>query len=1082
MQIQPVLPNDRSPLPAINTARSILAAALVTILVACASNEQAPEVARAPSSSPLAPPTASWGEYLSDFAQPSLHMRPKLATGQPAAPDVAYTRKLMDELKAAGFRGPVLGFGSGLGAGDDSFPPGQADSYTAALSRAHDLGMVVDMPLWAGWPLNTPSTGGDPESPNHQQELIYGKVDVFGPIPYVGPPPSANDQGFPIITSTSAGTSHNPGTLIAVVAGKVIGEGTPASRPGPSVAYQPSAGGQQFPPTHPVVSPILDVASMIDLSEEVLASGIVNFTPPDAGHWIVFAFYQRPTSQEAVNHFRAEASQAAQSDIDRDQITTRNAGMIPEGSTTFLDSLELFFAGVPWTDDFRQAFFGLHGYDVTPYLPVLFIQGAYQTPGFDPEEPLPNADYEFAGQVGQRVRHDFEAALDHLYASEHLPVFQNWAQTHGQNHRSQVSYGTRLNQVRAARVLATAGGIPDVEQLNAGDPVGRTSDNWWFAMDLYRSAASGAHQGGGLELSSENGSTFGRGGYITSLSEARALFDKQLAAGITTPILTGSWISESSAWPSSNVVFADWNYAFRPEWRMMPAMTDYWARNAQVLRTGQPQTDVAIYRDKPTTFAARLAHIPLSVLDHNVDPQLPVPVFHDGEGGTTTDFLDVRNPQPFFDTQPLEELGFSVQYLDSAGLVDDRAGGGATLYPNGPAYQALVIDERFMPGDAAQALAEAATRGLRVVIVGQPPASGAGYANAEAEDARVAAAFEQIQASPWTRTVATQADVSSALSDLGVRPRMEFSQLSPIYTQMRRTSDADIWFMWNAGSSDVTINASFATRGRPEVLDAWTGETVHLAQYRVRNSRIEMPLTLRAGETRIMAFVGNDAATATHVVETSAEEAYRTADGIEIIDREGGRVTVALNSGGEHVLELPVLPAPIVPSTWRLQVDPSNPDDSPADLTLDELQDWRDISGLAFMSGVGTYTTTVEISEDWIGSGRGAQLNLGEVCGAFEVYVNGERVRGPATPDTAYTIALPDIPRVTAALDITSKLRGGSNEIRVVVATSLANAVKGAVTNGTLAAPDGMAVPTQPYGLLGGLQIEPIARGAVHVN
>ena len=1004
---------------------------------------------------PAARADSGWDAYVGAFRSPGTEMRPKISMGMPGVPEPADIKKQYEEYKAAGFRGLVLGFGGATSLVDGAFPATQTEGLAAAQAESKRLGMTVDMPLGAGWPLRTPRTT-DRTSPEHQQELVYGTLDVAGPAPYAGPVPPAKDMGVPLLTGTARAKDHQAGKLVAVVAGKVAEEGTPVVYPAPGVAYTPSAAGVTFPLTHPAKSTVLDPASLIDLTNKVDASGLVQFTPPSAGHWVLFAFYQRPTSQDTVDHLRANAARTALEDIEQQQITPKYLGGFPAGSTTFQDSLELFFAGVPWTEGFLAKFKAARGYDLTRFLPGLFIQGAYQTPGFDPAKPLPNADYELTGDTGRRVRRDFEQTLNDLYANDHLKVFQKWAQSHGVRQRAQVAYGTRFDQVRAARELSTAGGVVDVEQLNAGDPVGRTSSNWWFALDLYRAAVSGVHQGGGTELSSEDGSTFGRGGYITSLSEAKAVADKQMAAGITTPILTGTWTTPENTWPSSNVLFADWKYKFRPEFRMMRRLTDYWARGAQVLRTGRPQTDVAIYRDNPTSYAATVFHIPMGVVDHNVDPQLPAPVFHDAYGGYTTDAAKVRNPAPYFDTRPLEERGYSLNYLDPEGLSDRRAAGKGVLFPNGPAYRALVIDQRAMPAEAAERLAKASVNGLSIVVVGSAPTAGAGNAAAAKEDARVRSAFRAILASRRTRVAKTQADVAGALAKLGVRPRLAFSERAPIYTQMRRAGNTDVWLLWNAHHKAVSFTGSFATNGVPSSLDLWTGEATRLGRYGVSRSRVDLPLTLRAGETKVIAFTGDGAARAPHVMRTSARD-------VRVV---GGRL-VARDQRD--------MPAPRVPESWHLHVDASNPEESKHDVDLTALADWRDIPELEHISGVGTYTTALDVPRDWLANVRGAQLDLGAFCGAIEIYVNDRRVPAAATPDTAYTIALPAIPRITGPVDVTRYLRAGRNELRIVLATSLANAVKHEAMKGSTAAPDGTVVPTQPYGLLGPVKLQPFA-------
>ncbi|MEK8145721.1 hypothetical protein NKH18_43865 [Streptomyces sp. M10(2022)] len=68
-------------------------------------------------------------------------------------------------------------------------------------------------------------------------------------------------------------------------------------------------------------------------------------------------------------------------------------------------------------------------------------------------------------------------------------------------------------------------------------------------------------------------------------------------------------------------------------------------------------------------------------------------------------------PAQLFETRRLERKGYTVEYLDPEGLAEDGAVGAGVLFPDGPRYRALVIDERAVPVAAAKALLKAAKAG-----------------------------------------------------------------------------------------------------------------------------------------------------------------------------------------------------------------------------------------------------------------------------------------------------------------------------------------------------------------------------------
>jgi hypothetical protein len=317
----------------------------------------------------------------------------------------------------------------------------------------------------------------------------------------------------------------------------------------------------------------------------------------------------------------------------------------------------------------------------------------------------------------------------------------------------------------------------------------------------------------------------------------------------------------------------------------------------------------------------------------------------------------------------------------------------------------------------------------------------------------VQAAVARLVALPTVARVATQAGAARALAQLGVKPAAQWSTPAQVYTQHRETAGADYFYVYNATNDPVAIEGSFATTGRPYTLNLWTGEVRRLGVWASANGRTTVPLRLPAVGTAVLAFKKAEASPARHVASTSpVRETVADGNLVELRDLTGGARTVRFSDGTSSTVTLPDLPAPVSPSAWHLHVDgTSAAGTTPHDLDLDALQDWRQLPGLATVSGKGTYTTAVTLPDSWTASNRGTYLDLGAVSGTVDVSVNGKK----AAPDS---VAGRD-------WDISALLKPGVNELEVELATTLRNAVPGG---------------SQEYGLLGPVRLVPFGRAAVN--
>ena len=245
-------------------------------------------------------------------------------------------------------------------------------------------------------------------------------------------------------------------------------------------------------------------------------------------------------------------------------------------------------------------------------------------------------------------------------------------------------------------------------------------------------------------------------------------------------------------------------------------------------------------------------------------------------------------------------------------MIDPAANGTGVLYPDGPRYRAIVIDERALPAAVAERLADEAAQGLAVVLVGDLPTPGHEFSRGE--DARVQAAVARLIAQPTVARVATQAEAAGALAQLDVVPAAKWSAPTQVYTQHRETADADYFYVYNATNDPVAIDGSFATTGRPYTLNLWTG-AVERARGLVGERRPHDGPAAPARARHDRARLPQGRGARRRVTSTSTDPVRETVAGratwSSCATRPAARATVRFSDGTSSTVTLPSLPAPL---------------------------------------------------------------------------------------------------------------------------------------------------------------------------
>ncbi|WP_216586223.1 glycosyl hydrolase [Streptomyces brasiliscabiei] len=843
-----------------------------------------------------------------------------------------------------------------------------------AAGRRH--GLRIDLTVGPAWPLVVPGLG--PDSRQAAQELTYGRSVVAGGSTYTGPVPAAPEPH----------TGVTKQTLVAVQAFRRTG-----------------SGGAK-----PVV---LERSSRVDLTDAV-HDGVLSWTAPAGGQWLVLGFWQRGTGQAAVvgqsvsaqpayvpDHFAAAGVRAAMGYWDEHVLTPRLRRLLRDnGGDLFEDSLELDSA-LHWTWDLPKRFEKLRGYALRPNLPVLFIDGIHRQYTSVTLDATP--DFEFTDGSGARVREDYCQTLTDLYISDHVEPLKNWAHALGLRFRAQ-PYGTTIDTPTVAAALD----VNETESLGVGTGYDDDPSRWI--------SSGSVHLSGQKIFSLEGCATFNEA-YAQTWPDMLKHFNTAFAHGVNQIVYHGFATGTGmgvTGWPGFSPFTTEGGNGFseawgprQPTWADTHLVTDWTARMQWVLRQGRPSVDLAVYR-------------------HSYGPDVRVP---DGAAGFTYDF-----------TGPAQLEGTRV--------------GGGRLAPDGPAYRALILDRQpTLPVATARLLLSHARAGLPVVVVGNLPTRTPGAHAAEEQTARLTRLLGQLLDQPSVRRVADQRDLAGALKALGVAPSVDVRAAPGLLTVRRTLPTGELYYVYNPTSSSVTADIRVEGTGRPYELDAWSGKVTPLGLYRTGRGHITLPVDLAPAGSTVIALDGRRVrhATATTGGTVTVSDSGR----LRLRATASGRYTVTLDDGRKRHVVIPSPGEEQRLDSWHLTVEDwrRGPDGERAttvhELDLDQLSPWSDIPGLRDVSGIGTYTTTVRL-----GRPDGAWLDLGRVTDTFQVTVNGRR--------------LPPPDQISHRLDLAGHLREGANTITVRVATPLRNRLR--VTDGF---PGQAGMPRQEYGLIGPVSLVP---------
>jgi len=673
--------------------------------------------------------------------------------------------------------------------------PGFFALLAAAADEAASLGLGFDVTLGSGWPNGSPSTGGATE-----RQLLLSHRDVTGPQQFYGKVPVAEPPDYiPLVDFAydTLGPFDEALTLVKVVGAKVINS---SSNP-------------------------VELDSFLDLSgfchDSILAWDV------PAGTWRVFGLYENTTSHKVFGGaYPGE-------DVDAlvvDHLNRRGAETVINGygtqltasvsppliDTVFIDSFEPI-GELPWTSDFLARFEAHKGYDLTPYLPLVFINGG-EAKAADVQDNLfgrSDGPLYSAGGTGERVREDYEDVRAALFEEAFIAPVLSWAHENGLKLRLQAHGG--LMDYLDGYELAD---IPETEGFFA-------AGNY----DFLKLASSAGHTGGKKTISSESFVSLSLFRTTLSVIEMQLLAGRALSAGINRVIHHGipypyeredgtDWYPFPGFFGQGDLLLAgilpimNWTGGYS-SWGQLTEFNDYVGRLSYAMAMGDHVSDIAWLKAEPVCedYAAPLL---FNVVPREYESEV---------------------------TAALKGSGHTYDRISRKGLtkaqITDRG-----FRVGAASYRALLIND--LPVAEPEMLATVvamADSGVPVLVLGALPFRAPGLSQASVRDELIREAAVLLSSSAIL--IDSPGEIGHTLIDRGVLPALAPAANEPMGFAIdhRVTNDGHIFLLFNESyliaSQRLRTNVTGKKIGK---WDAQAGKATTLVTDLTRDSVFEVSL------------------------------------------------------------------------------------------------------------------------------------------------------------------------------------------------------------------------------------------------
>ncbi|MBI2890463.1 MAG: hypothetical protein HYY13_06715 [Nitrospirae bacterium] len=646
--------------------------------------------------------------------------------------------------------------------------PAFFDRVAVACRLARELGLEVGLMFGSSDPV-----GGPFVREAVSRQLVLGSTEVDGPARFEGALPSPERPLF--------AQALEPALLAPFDADPVLVS---------AVAWRDRDGTPE---------------EYVDLRALVSDDRLVWDAP--AGRWRLFAIYENRVGHKTKFSAYPGPNDAGRivDHLDRAGIEEfirgfgepMAAALAPYVGDPFsfikLESPELIYQ-FPWTPRLSEGFRTAMGYEIEPYLPLLFRrfgEGMYVDPLAAPMFP--------PGDVGRPVRDDYEEVRSRLFRDEFVGPLVAWANEKGLSVSFQ-AHGGLEDYIEAYQQAD----IPEAEQLYAGGRV-----------EFMKLAGSAAHVAGKRRVSSESFLVHGDARSLR-LDGFYRMAARLVAAGVNRYVHYGYsyryLLPDGSRWwamvsPSpalSSLGWTSWTDENHPAWPDMPAFNRYLARMAYALSVGKDRAEIAwLHQDRGVadTLAA---------------------------GASSTEAEGLRLSE---DTLPpalaLNAGGYTYDWVNRYDLQKATARGGRVSI-GAAQYEGLLLTDLEEASPELMASIEKLVRGgVPVFVIGGLPGRAAGYSDFQRNDEEVARISSSI--SDRVRSVDSAGRLGAALSEAGVLPAATVAEGDvPFRVVRREVGNGTLLVLVNEGAADLEQDVTMSVEGSQiAVLDPLSGDMEH---------------------------------------------------------------------------------------------------------------------------------------------------------------------------------------------------------------------------------------------------------------
>lgn len=903
--------------------------------------------------------------------------------------DYATIKKELKAFKEMGLGGVDI-FDMGIADPYDMIPPGNTfmgedmlDGIAFALREAQKLNLRMGLSVSNGW-----NAGGDWTEPDEKiMRLLFRKDTLRGPV-------QLSEIGFPEVPTTFE-KPYGSYRLFP----EVDADGFPE--------YYENVALMAYPLRKDKVIRSLKEVRYFDPGK--IDGNQVDIELP-AGQWVLVRAVVTPLGQKMW--VRSDNSNGYIMDHYSKKATKHHfehiIGKLEERMGDLGESAleRLYLASfeaedyVIWSPELPEAFYAQHGYRIDPYLPALAGQVVVDE------------------EITERFLYDYRSTVSEMFVNNHYRQASDICRAHGLLLASESGGpGVPLHYVPTEDLKAL--GAVDIMRGEFWNMPKRWDDKHGNnLLQVVKNIGSAAHIYGHKIVEME-AFTSQRKHWQESPFDLKPLADRAFCEGMTRVV----YHTMPHSPPEAGV--PGWSYQagthIHPKmtwWPMSKPFHQYLARCSAMLMQGRFVADAAYFYG---------SEIPNFALAKYVRPDL----------GPGYDYDDL-NAEVLLQTSEVKN--------------------GRIVLPSGMEYEVLVLpkDER-MKLAVLQKIEELLQKGA--TVIGPKPSRVYGLSGYEEKEKTLRQLADRIwgpsdKGKPVDRTygkgrIVWGKTAREVLLEKGVTPDVQYpGQVEdPVLEYIHRTTgEEELYFIRNRDSAAVSLDVLFRVKGRqPELWNPVSGERQLPAVFQKEENGIRLPVQLETYGSVFVVFrdrepedehlqriVWND-----EVVFPAAE---RRAEGFQATYDADGRIVFSAEAPGKYVFTSGDGRTKTVEvgggglnktldQSWDVRF-PFGWGAEPLQ-EFDQLIDWTtaDEPGLRFFSGIATYRTTFELSEEAITSGRSYHLDLGRVGEVARVYLNGQEVGVSLFPPHR--------------LEVTELLQPGENRLVIEVANTWRNRLIG---------------------------------------